>query len=120
MATKIERKLVKFDAAGQAVGRLATQIALALRGKDQPEWQPHIDSGAIVEVSNTDKMKFSGKKLEQKVYHHYSGYPGGLKTKKMATVLAKNPGEVLQRAVREMLPNNRLRPKMLKRLIIKR
>ncbi len=119
MKMKIERKIKKFDATGQATGRLATQIALALRGKDQPEWQPHIDSGAIVEVSNIDKLKFTGKKLQQKVYHHYSGHPGGLKTKTMGQVYAANPGEVLKRAVREMLPANRLRVNMLKRLIIK-
>lgn len=102
-----------------AVGRLATRIAFALRGKDEPEYEPHIDAGAIVEVSHIDKLKFSGKKLEQKKYHHYSGYPSGLKTKTMGEIYAKNPGEILQRAVREMLPANRLRNGMLKRLIIK-
>lgn len=115
----ILRKTKKFDAADQAVGRLATQIAFALRGKDQPEYQPHIDAGAIVEVTNINKLKFTGKKLEQKKYHHYSGYPGGLKTKVMGEVFAKDPGEVLRRAVREMLPANRLRTQMIKRLIIK-
>ena len=119
MATKIERKIKKIDATDQSIGRLATQIALALRGKDKPEWQPHIDSGDIVEVANIDKVKFTGKKLDQKTYFHYSGYPGGMKEKKMGAVYAKNPGEVLFRAVKEMLPPTRLRNNQLKRLIIK-
>jgi large subunit ribosomal protein L13 len=119
MATKIERKIRKIDATDKAVGRLATEIAFILRGKDKPEWEPHIDSGDIVEVSNITKLKFTGKKMEQKEYYHYSGHPGGLKTKKIADLFAKNPGDILYRAVREMLPPTRLRNNMLKRLIIK-
>ena len=113
------RKLVKIDASGQAIGRLATKIANALRGKDQPEYAPNVDHGAIVEVSNIDQATFSGKKLEQKVYHSYSGYPSGLKTRKASVIFKNNPGEILSRAVREMLPDNRLRNGMLKRLNIK-
>ncbi|MDD2353956.1 MAG: 50S ribosomal protein L13 [Patescibacteria group bacterium] len=116
---KTERKLHQLDAAGQTVGRLATQIALILRGKNKPEYQPHLDLGDIVEVINIKQLKFTGKKLEQKKYFHVTGYIGGLKTKKMNEVFAKDPGEVLSRAVREMLPPTRLRPNMLKRLIIK-
>ena len=101
------------------MGRLATKVALALRGKDEPEFQHHIDHGAIVEVYNIDKIAYTGKKTEQKVYHHYSGYPGGLKTKMIKEILAKDPGDVLKRAVREMLPDNKLRQPMIKRLIIK-
>ncbi len=119
MAVKIERKLHKIDAEGKTVGRLSTQIALILRGKNKPDYTPNLDMGDIVEVKNTDKLKFSGKKLEQKKYFRYSGYPGGLKTSLMRDVFAKNPGEVLKRSVREMLPANRLRTKMLKRLIIR-
>lgn len=119
MATKIDRKIRKFDATDEAIGRLATQIAFTLRGKDKPEFEPHIDSGDIVHVFNIDKAKFTGKKMEQKEYYHYSGYPGGLKTKTMKEIFAKDPGEILKRAVREMLPANRLRNNMLKRLIIK-
>lgn len=115
----IERKLHQLDATDQAVGRLATQVANLLHGKNKPEYQAHIDMGDIVEVKNINKMKFTGKKLEQKEYYHFSGYIGGLKTKKMSAVYALNPGEVLQRAVREMLPPTRLRVNMLKRLIIK-
>ena len=114
-----QRKLVKLDADGQSMGRLASQIATLLRGKDQPEFVPNMDRGAIVEVSNLNKMVLTGKKLEQKEYHHFSGYPGGLKTETMGKVFDKNPGEVLFRAVREMLPDNRLRNGMMKRLILK-
>jgi large subunit ribosomal protein L13 len=115
----IERKLHKLDATDQAVGRLATKVANLLRGKNKPEYQAHLDLGDIVEVLNISKLKFTGKKLDQKQYHHFSGYIGGLKTKKMGDIYAVNPGEVLRRAVREMLPDTRLRVGMLKRLIIK-
>ncbi|MFA6995506.1 MAG: 50S ribosomal protein L13 [Patescibacteria group bacterium] len=115
----IERKLHKLDATGQAVGRLATKVVNLLRGKNKPEFQPHLDLGDIVEVLNIAKLKFTGKKLGQKQYHHYSGYRGGLKSKKMSEVYDKNPGEVLVRAVREMLPDTKLRTGMIKRLIIK-
>lgn len=115
----IERKLQKIDATGKTIGRMATSIATMLRGKTKPEYQPYLDLGDIVEVSNITKVKFTGKKLGQKAYHHYSGYLGGLKTKKMSEVYDKNPGDVLFRAVREMLPPTKLRNDMLKRLIIK-
>lgn len=115
----IERKLYQLDAAGESTGRLATKIATILRGKNKPEYQPHLDLGDIVEVKNIAQLKFTGKKLDQKVYHHFSGYIGGLKTKKMSEVQAANPGEVLKRAVRDMLPATKLRVGMLKRLIIK-
>ncbi|MGI6374059.1 MAG: 50S ribosomal protein L13 [Patescibacteria group bacterium] len=115
----IERKLHQIDAQGQAVGRLASEIAIILRGKNKPEYQPHLDLGDIVEVRNVQEMKFTGKKLEQKQYHRHTGYIGGLKSKKLATVFTDNPGEVLYRAVREMLPPTKLRVGMLKRLVIK-
>ena len=113
------RKLHKIDAENQATGRLATKIAIILRGKNKPEFQPHIDLGDIVEIRNIDKLKFTGKKLEQKKYYKYSGYPGGLKETKMGDLAKTNPGDILRRAVRKMLPANRLRNNMLKRLIIK-
>lgn len=115
----IIRKTIRIDAKDQAVGRIATQIAIKLRGKDEPEYAPNVDKGAVVEVFNIGQMKFTGKKLDQKVYYHFSGYPSGLKTKKMSKLNAENPGDILRRAVREMLPDNRLRNGMLKRLIIK-
>lgn len=116
----IERKVYKIDANGEAPGRLGTKIAMILRGKHKPEFQAHMDLGDVVEVSNISKMKFTGKKLEQRQYHHYSGYLGGLKSKKMADVFASDPGDVLYRAVKKMLPNIKLRDAMLKRLIIKK
>ncbi len=116
---KIDRKLHKIDVTDKTVGRMATRIATLLRGKHKPEYQPHIDNGDIVEVSGIGKLKFTGKKFDQKQYYSYSGYPGGLKTKKLSEIYAKNPGEVLMRAVREMLPPTRLRNGMLKRLRIK-
>jgi large subunit ribosomal protein L13 len=115
----IERKLQKLDASDQTVGRLATQVVTFLRGKHKPEFEAHLDLGDIVEVANINKLKFTGKKLGQKQYHHFSGYLGGLKSKKMSEILSQNPGDILYRAVREMLPDNRLRVGMLKRLIIK-
>jgi large subunit ribosomal protein L13 len=116
---EIKRTIHKIDASGQAVGRIASKIAVILRGKNKPDFQAYLDCGDIVEVSNISKVKFTGKKLEQKKYFNYSGYPGGLKEKKMKDIYASNPGEILQRAVREMLPPVKFRNNMLKRLIIK-
>jgi large subunit ribosomal protein L13 len=114
-----KRSIHKIDATNQSVGRLSTKIAILLRGKNKPEFTPHIDNGDIVEVFNVDKLKFTGKKLEQKKYYRYSGYPGGLKETKMSDLFKSNPGEILRRAVREMLPPTKLRDGMMKRLIIK-
>ena len=116
---KIERKTHNLDATDQSVGRIATKIATFLRGKNKPEFEPHIDGGDIVRVINAKNIKFTGKKIEQKEYHRHSGYPGGLKTVKMSKVFANNPKEVLKKAVTKMLPDNKLRNLMIKRLIIK-
>jgi large subunit ribosomal protein L13 len=115
----IVRNLQKLDATDQSVGRLATKIANLLRGKLKPEYQAHLDLGDIVEVSNISKLKFTGKKLAQKQYHHFTGYIGNLKTRKMSDIFSKDPGDVLRRAVHEMLPDNKLRAGMIKRLNIK-
>jgi large subunit ribosomal protein L13 len=115
----INRKIHKLDATGKTIGRLATQISIILRGKNKPNFEPHLDQGDIVEVENIKNINFTGKKLEQKKYYSYSGYPGGLKTTKMNDLFKKNPGEILLRAVNEMLPPNRLRKIIIKRLIIK-
>ncbi len=112
---KIERKLHKIDAEGKSIGRLATQIALILRGKNKVEYLPHLDMGDIVQVVNINKIKFTGKKTEQKKYYKYSGYPGGLKTKKISDL---KTADVLKRAVRDMLPPTKHRVNMLKRLTI--
>lgn len=118
-ATPLIRNRHSIDAEGQALGRLAVKVSTLLRGKHKATYQPHKDEGDIVEVINISKVTFSSKKMSQKVYHHYSGYPGGLKTRKMSDIFATRPGEVLRRAVREMLPDTRLRTAMMKRLIIK-
>ena len=108
--------MIEIDASNQPLGRLASKIAQLLRGKHSPAFQPYILSKEKVIVTNTGKIKFTGRKLEQKKYYHYSGYPGGLSEKKMKDVFEKNPNEVLRRAVWGMLPKNRLRKEMIKNL----
>jgi len=115
----IERKLHKIDVTDKATGRIATEIAIILKGKNKPEYQPHLDLGDIVEVINIKKLKFTGKKLEQKKYFKYSGYPGGLKETKLSKLYESNPAEILRRAVREMLPPVKFRKEIMKRLIIR-
>jgi len=116
---KIERKTVKIDATGKPLGRLASAIALILRGKNKATFDPAKDEGDFVEVANCDKIRFTGKKLDQKVYKWHTTHPGGLKTKKVKDVFNNNPGEVLRHAVMGMLPKNKLQARMIKRLIIK-
>ena len=112
----MERKTHTIDAAGKSLGRLASQIALLLRGKDKPDFAPHKDEGGFVAVKNVSKMKISGKKMDQKKYYSHSGYLGGLKEIPMKKLFEKSPGEVLKRAVFGMLPKNKLRARMIKRL----
>ena len=107
-----------IDVSGQSLGRVATRIATILRGKHKPEFEPHIDCGDAVHVTGITNIKLTGRKLDQKVYHHYSGYPGGLKTEKISAVMQKKPTAILWRAVYQMLPPTRLRKGMMKRLII--
>lgn len=109
------RNSVVIDATDKMLGRLATGIARQLQGKHRVDYQPHIDKGDLIVVEHVDKMKVSGKKMEQKEYHHYSGYPGGLKTKILKDVA---PAEALRSAVWNMLPKNKLRAQMIKRLTI--
>lgn len=117
MAT-INRKTVTLDATDKIAGRFASQIARELMGKTDPAYQPHIDSGAVVHVSNVDKMKFTGNKVVQKVYHHHSGHPGGLHSKTLGALWAESPAKVLRAAVSRMLPKNRHRKSRLLRLKI--
>ncbi len=119
MTTEIKREKHELDATDIAVGRLATQIAILLRGKNRPDFVPHIDSGAHVKVINASKLKFTGRKLAQKDYYRHTQYPGGLRTIAMGKVFAKDPTEVVRKAVYGMLPKNKLRNEMLKRLTIK-
>ena len=112
----IKRKTHTIDATDQVLGRLATQIATLLIGKGKESYRPNDDNGDIVIVKNTKKMKITGKKLDQKLYYHHSGYPGGLKTKKMGDVFKNDPNQVLHKAVYNMLPKNKLRKPRIKRL----
>lgn len=113
-----QRDYHNIDATGKAVGRLATQISTLLRGKDRPDFEKHIENGSNVVVQHAAQMTFSGKKIGQKEYYHYSGYPGGLKRTGMQKLFNDKPEEVLRRAVWNMLPKNKLRAKMIKRLTI--
>ena len=107
----VERKKHVIDAAGRPLGRLATEVAMILRGKNKPTFDPAKDEGDFVEVINASKIKFTGKKLDQKEYIWHTTHPGGLKTKKVKDVFATKPEEVLKRAVWGMLPKNKLRSK---------
>jgi large subunit ribosomal protein L13 len=115
---EIQRKWYLVDADGQTLGRLATQIALTLRGKNKAEYTPHVDTGDFVIVVNAEKIQVTGQKLDQKLYHRHSGYPGGLKTRTLREQLDRRPTEVLRKAVKGMLPRNRLSRAQLTKLKI--
>lgn len=107
-----------IDASGHVLGRLAAEIALRLRGKHKPIYTPYVDTGDFIVVVNAEKIALTGKKLKDKVYYHHSGYPGGLKSITAEKLLQKQPGELLRRAVKGMLPKNTLGRGMLKKLKI--
>lgn len=109
----------KIDVAGQSVGRIAGKIAHLLQGKDKVDYAPNKDIGDPVEVSNVDQVKFTGKKFDQKTYFSHSGYLGHEKNTPLSKIFKRDPGEVLRRAVWNMLPKNRLRKERMKKLIIK-
>ena len=103
-----ERNWLVVDASGKTLGRLATQIADALRGKRKPEYTPHCDTGDFVIVVNAEKIAVTGRKRQEKMYYRHSGYPGGLRSRTLAEMLARRPEEVIRKAVKGMLPRNRL------------
>jgi len=105
---EIERRWYVVDADGQTLGRLATRIADTLRGKTKAEYTPHVDTGDFVVVVNAEKIAVTGNKLDEKMYHRHSGYPGGLKSRPLREELRRRPTEVLRKAVKGMLPRNRL------------
>lgn len=106
-----------IDATGRTLGRIASEAALVLRGKNSPEFERHLAPKNKVNITNASKMKVTPKKLGEKIYHHYSGYPGGLKTQTLKQVVDKKGyGEALKQAIRGMLPSNRLRAIMMKNL----
>lgn len=112
----MERQTHTIDASGKILGKLAVDITALLRGKNRPYYVPNQDVGDFVIVKNIGQMKFSGKKMEQKIYYHHSGYLGGMKETPLERLFAKNPKEVLKRAIYGMLQKNKLRNEQLKRL----
>jgi len=114
----MERKTHTIDATDKVLGRLASQIAILLRGKHKPNFVPYLDMGDFVIVKNIKKLKVTGKKMEQKIYFRHSEYLGGAKETPLKILFKENPAEVLRKAVFGMLPKNKLRGKTIKRLKI--
>lgn len=112
----IQRDWYVVDAQGQTLGRLATQVATILKGKNKPSYTPHVDCGDYVVVVNAEKVHVTGQKMTQKKYYRHSGYPGGLKEVTLRDQLDKFPNRVVESAVRGMLPHNRLGRQMFKKL----
>ena len=115
---EIERHWYVVDADGKTLGRLATQIADTLRGKHKAQYTPHVDTGDFVVVVNAEKIAVTGKKLDDKIYRRHSGYPGGLRERTLREELDRRPTEVLRKAVKGMLPRNRLARAQLRKLKI--
>ena len=113
---EIERNWFVVDASEFELGRLATRVATVLRGKHKPEFTPHVDTGDFVVVVNASQVKLTGRKLDQKYYHRYSGYPGGLRTLGARTVREDDPERMIRQAVRGMLPKNRLSRALIRKL----
>ena len=113
---KIERKWYVVDADGQTLGRLASEVAKVLRGKNKPVYTPHIVTGDYVIIINAEKVAVTGKKLDQKVYYHHSDYVGGMKETTLKEMMAKKPEKVLELAVKGMLPKGPLGRSMIKKL----
>jgi large subunit ribosomal protein L13 len=115
---EVERKWYVVDAEGKHLGRLATEIVRVLRGKNKPQYTPHVDVGDFVVVVNADRVALTGRKAEQRVYRRHSGYPGGMKETSYEQMLARKPTEVLRKAVYGMMPKTRLARKQFKKLKI--
>ena len=115
---EITREWYVVDADGQTLGRLATQIADRLRGKGKPQFTPHVDTGDFVVVVNAEKIAVTGNKLDDKIYYRHSGYPGGLRSRPLREQLERRPTEVLRKAVKGMLPKNKLARQQLTKLKI--
>lgn len=113
---KVERKWYVVDATGYTLGRLASEVAKVLRGKNKPVFTPHIDTGDYVVIVNAEKIKVTGKKLDQKIYYHHSEYVGGMKETTLREMLAKKPEKVVELAVKGMLPKGPLGKSMIKKL----
>ena len=116
----VERNWYVVDATGKTLGRLATQVASVLRGKNKPTYTPHVDCGDDVIVVNADKIVLTGNKLEDKKYYNHSGYPGGLRERTAKEMIEKYPEEMVERAIKGMLPHGRLGRAMGKKLFVYR
>ncbi|MCR5593382.1 MAG: 50S ribosomal protein L13 [Saccharofermentans sp.] len=114
--SNIERKWLVIDASGKTLGRLATEVARLLRGKHKPTYTPFVDTGDYVIVINASKMVLTGKKLDQKIYRHHSGFPGGMRETDYKTMMEKKPEMALELAVKGMLPKNSLGRQMFRKL----
>ena len=112
----VERKWYVVDAEGKTLGRLATRVATVLRGKHKPTYTPHVDCGDYVIVINADKVVLTGNKLNDKMYYNHSGFPGGLRERNAKTMIEKYPEEMVERAIKGMLPHNALGRAMGKKL----
>lgn len=117
-ASEIQRDWLVVDATNEALGRLATQIATLLRGKHKPTYTPSVDGGDFVIVVNVEKLRIMGKKADQKVYYHHTGYPGGIKATSYRMMHAKHPDRILRIAVKGMLPKNRIGRRLIGKLKI--
>lgn len=115
---KIERKWYVVDAEGCTLGRLASGVASVLRGKNKPQFTPHVDTGDYVIIVNADKIKVTGKKMDQKIYYHHSDYVGGMKETTLKEMMAKKPEKVIELAVKGMLPKGTLGRTMYKKLFV--
>jgi large subunit ribosomal protein L13 len=115
---EVDHQWYLVNAEGKVLGRLATELAKILRGKNKPAFTPHVDTGDFVIVVNTGKVVLTGKKMKDKIYYHHTGYPGGIKEITAEKLLAKKPTEVLRIAVKGMLPKNSLGRQMLRKLKI--
>ena len=115
-AAEISRKWYVVDAEGQTLGRLASEVAKVLRGKNKPTFTPHADMGDFVIVVNADKVVLTGNKLDKKFHYHHTGYPGGLKSVSYKMMLQKKPERIIEMAVKGMLPHNKLGAQMYKKL----
>ncbi len=112
----VRREWLLVDATDQVLGRLASEVATRLRGKHKPEYAPHIDTGDHIVVVNADKIRVTGSKLDSKVYHRHTGYPGGIRSVVLKDLLRSKPERVIENAVRGMLPKNPLGRAMFKKL----
>ena len=114
----VKRNWFVVDGTNQTVGRMCSRIAAVLRGKNKASYTPHVDTGDYVIVTNCEKVVLTGKKLDQKMYDHFTGYPGGLKEEVASSLLKRRPEVIIERAVKGMLPKNRLGRKMIKKLFV--